>query len=241
MKLYGRNPVLERLKNAPRTILKIYLQEGHPESGYINQKAKQFAVPVLVVPATKLQKLARHANTQGLVAEVEDFVYADWTDILNAPPGGDRRTLVFIDEWNDPQNLGALIRSLACLGKFAVVLPKHHSVDVTEAVLRVACGGENHVLVVKVKNLVAALLQAKEAGYWVAGAVVKGGVDIQSVAWTFPAAVVIGSEQRGLREVVLKELDCALTIPMAHPRMVMNAAQATTVLAYEMMRQKRSG
>lgn len=240
MKLYGKNPVLERLKTAPRTIHKIYLQEGNPEAGYIYQKAKQFNVPVLSVPGTKLQKLARNLNTQGVVAEVEDFTYIPFTDLLTAEKK-DQRVLVFVDELSDPQNLGAMLRSMACLGKFAAVLSTHHCVEVTETVLRVACGGENYVPVAKVKNLILALTQAKEAGFWIMGAVVKGGKDIREIRCSFPLALVIGSEQKGLRDVVQKQLDVPITIPMAQPRMAMNAAHATTVLCYEIMRQRQAG
>jgi len=238
MRLYGKNPVLERLKTAPGSIHKIYLQEGHSETNYIMQKGRQFSVPILTVPGTKLQKLARNANTQGIVADVDDFAYALFAELL-APENKRPRVLVFIDELNDPQNLGAILRTLACLGDFALVLPKHHSVEITETVLRVACGGENYVPVTKVKNLITALAQAKEAGFWVAGAVVKGGEDIRDVKLSFPLALVIGSEQRGIREVVKKELDIEVSLPMAQPRMAMNAAHAVTVLGYEIMRRER--
>lgn len=238
MRLYGKNPVLERLKISPRSIRKIFLQEGHPESAYIHQKAKQFSVPVMNVPATKLQKLARSSNFQGIVADVDDFGYVPLPDLL-AAEDKKKKVLLFLDELNDPQNLGAILRSVACLGDFAVVIPKHHTVDVTETVLRVACGGENYIPVAKVKNLSLALDQAKDAGYFIIGAMVKNGQDIGTVKLSFPLALVIGSEERGIREVVQKQLDMAVTIPMAHPRMAMNAAHATSVFAYEIMKQKR--
>lgn len=238
MKLYGKNPVLERLKTSPRSIHKIYLQEGHPEAGYISQKARQFAVPVVSVPATKLHKLSRSLNTQGIVADVDEFGYIPFVDLLSAEDSK-KKVLIFIDELTDPQNLGAILRSTACLGEFALILPKHHTVEITEAVLRVACGGENYIPVAKVKNLSLALDQAKEAGYWIVGAVVKGGQDIGTAKLSFPLALVIGSEDRGIRDIVQKQLDLAVSIPMAHPRMAMNAAHAATVFAYEIVGRKR--
>jgi len=237
MKLYGKNPVLERLKTAPRSILKLYLADGHPDAGYVHQKAKQYAVPVVCVPGSKLQKLARNANTQGIVAEVEDFGYVSLEDLL-AREDSKKKTLIFVDELNDPQNLGAILRSLACLGDFAVVIPTHHSVGVTETVLRVACGGENYVPVAKVKNLASAISRSREAGYWIIGTVVKNGQAIWETKFNFPLGVVIGSEQKGIREIIAKQLDLAVTVPMAHPRMAMNAAHAASVLAYEVVRQR---
>ncbi len=239
MRLYGRNPVLERIKSNPRSIKRIFVEHGHPESSYVNQKAKQFGIPVTMVPATKMLKLARDVNSQGLLAEVEGFSYRTLSDIL-AEAKKDKGTLVFLDELNDPQNLGGIIRSLGCLGHFYIVLPTHHSVEVTETVLRVACGGDNYVGVAKVANIALALTKAKEEGFWITGSVVKDGQDLTETKFQFPLAVVVGSEQKGIRDVVRKHLDIAVTIPMANPRMSFNAAHATTILCYEILCQRKN-
>lgn len=235
MKLYGKNPVIERLKTNPKSIQKIYLQEGHPDGAYIRKKAVQWGLPVIIVPASKLNKLARDLNTQGILVEVEDFGYVPYADLLS----GRKDTLVFLDGITDPQNLGALMRSLACLGRFGIVLPTHDSVGVTESVLRVACGGENFVRVARVSNISQAIAKAKEAGYWIAGSVVKDGQDISQVEFPFPVGLVVGSEQKGIRTVVQKEVDLCVTVPMAQPHMSMNVAHATAILCYEIVRQRK--
>lgn len=237
MKLYGRNPVLERIKSNPKSIQRIFVQEGHPEAGYIHKKAHQWGFPVSVVTASKMLKLARDVNSQGVLAEIEGFSYVPYADLL-ANMKAKRGTLLFLDELNDPQNLGGIMRTLGCLGNFAVVIPTHHSVEVTETVLRVSCGGDNYVSVAKVANLAQAIQSAKEEGFWIAGAVVKDGQDLTEVKFNFPLGLVVGSEQKGIREVIRKHLDIAVTIPMAHPRMSLNVAHATTVLCYEIMRQR---
>lgn len=235
MKLYGKNPVIERLKTNPQSIQKIYLQENHPDGAYIRKKAVQWGLPVVIVPASKLNKLARDLNTQGILVEVEDFGYVPYEDLLS----GKKDTLVFLDGITDPQNLGALIRSLACLGRFGVVLPTHDSVGVTESVLRVACGGENFVRVARVANISHAIAKAKEAGYWIAGSVVKDGQDVSQVEFPFPVGLVVGSEQKGIRPVVQKEVDLCVTVPMVQPRMSMNVAHAAAILCYEIVRQRK--
>ena len=239
MKLYGKNPVLERIKSNPRSIRKIYVRQGHEEQGYIRKKAQKWGIPVYLVPMSKIQKMARNLNSQGLLADVENFLYAEYDDLMRAAI--EKNTiLIFLDGLNDPQNLGGMIRGLACLGSFALVLPSHHSVDVTESALRVACGGENFVPVAKVPNLSQAVKAARQEGIWMAGAVVDGGQDLRQVTFRFPMGLVIGSEQKGIREVLRRRLDAALTLPMAHRRLSMNAAHAATLFAYEIMRQKES-
>ena len=238
MKLYGRNPVLERLKSNPKSIRKIFLQENHAEAGYIRSKATKWGIPVLFVPQSKMIKISRSINTQGVLAEIDDFNYVLFDDLLTTATQK-QHTILFLDNLNDPQNLGVIIRSVACLGNFSIVLPTHGSVEVTEAVLRVASGGENYVPMAKVANLNRAIASAKEAGFWIAGGVVDGGKNLIETSLPFPLCLVIGSEQKGIREVVRQRLDLPLTIPMAQMKISFNVAQATTVFCYEIAKQKK--
>ncbi len=237
MKLYGKNPVAERLKTNPQSIKKIFLQEGFGDTAYFRKKAKKWSIPVLTIPRSKMLKIARSINTQGVLVEIEDFSYTPFEDILSTALKK-RHTIVFLDRVNDPQNLGAMIRSLACLGVFAIVIPTHESVDVTEAVLRVASGGDNYVPVAKVNNLRSAIVQAKQAGFWIAGAVTEGGEDLRESTLPFPLSLVVGSERKGIRDVIKKELDVQLTLPMRQARLSFNVAHATTIFCYEIKKQK---
>ncbi len=238
MKIYGKNPVIERIKADPKSVLRIYVQLGHPDHGYLAVKGKKYGIPVLAVPASKMAKLGRSHNTQGLLIDVEDFKYADFDELVDEAYA-DGTTLVFLDEVTDPQNLGAILRSLACLGGFAVVIPTHGAVDVTDAVTRVACGGENHVKIAKVNNLNNAIEKAKAKGFWIAGSVVKGGEDIARAKLPQPLGLVVGSEGKGIREITLKRIDVQLTVPMAKERLSLNVAHATTIFCYEIKKQKQ--
>ena len=239
MKLYGKNPVLERLKANPTTIQKIYVQEGHADSGYIQKKATKWGIAVYHVPPSKILKIARNVNSQGILADVKDFAYADYADLLREAQA-QRLSLVFLDGLTDPQNLGAMIRSLACLGEFAVILPRKDSVDMTEAVLRVASGADNYVAVAKVANLSHAIAEARKQGLTIVGAIVGEGQDLMTARLSFPLGIVIGSEQKGIRDVIKDQLDLKVTIPMKQPRLSFNAAQAATILCYEITRQKKN-
>jgi len=237
MRLYGKNPVIERLKANPKSIRKILVEEGHPDAGYVRKKAAQWNIGFCQIPPTKMLKLTRDIHSQGILADVEDFHYVPYEDLLDEA-AEKNMSLLFLDGLKDPQNLGAIMRSLACLGRFAIVLPRKDSVDVTDTVCRVASGADNHVPVAKTPNLVAAISAAKKKGFWIAGAVVGAGESVLDVQLQFPLGLVVGSEQKGIREIILNQLDKRITIPMQQPRLSLNAAQATTILCYEITRQK---
>ncbi len=237
MKLYGRNPVIERLKSNPKSIREIFVQEDHFDAAYLRTKAKKWGIPISFVPRSQMVKMSRSLNTQGIMVEIDDFAYVPYDDLLNVAVQKNQ-TILFLDSLNDPQNLGAIIRSAASLGNFSIVLPTHESVEVTEAVLRVASGGDNYISVAKISNLSQAIALAKEVGFWIAGAVTEGGKNLMETELPFPLALVIGSEQKGIREIIKKKLDLTLTMPMAQARMSLNAAQATTIFCYEITKQK---
>ena len=239
MKLYGKNPVIERIRSNPQSIRRILIEQGHNDHGFIAQKAKKWGIPVSAVPASQLLKIARNVNTQGVVADVDDFAYMPYVELLemSVEKGW---TVIFLDGVTDPQNLGAIFRSLGCLGGFALVLPTKDSVSVTEAVLRVASGGENYVRVSQVSNLAQAVAKAKDAGFCMAGSIVDEGESLFEARLQFPLGLVLGSEQKGIRDVVKKLVDVKLTIPMAQNKMSYNVAQAATIFAYEITKQKKS-
>ena len=239
MRLFGRNPVLERLRSNPSSITRIVMQDDFKEAGLFHKKASSCSIPVFVVPYTKILKLTQGVNSQGIVADTKDFEYEAFSDLLEQALKN-RRTILFLDSLTDPQNLGAIIRSIACLGRFSVVLPTHDSAKITPAVLRVASAGENYVPMALVGNRRNAMREAKEEGVQIIGSVVKGGQSLLETEFQFPVGIVIGSEEKGVRDVIRKEVDLEVTIPMSIETISFNVAQATTILCYEVTRQKKS-
>ena len=234
MRLYGKRPVIERLKTAPKTVRSLLVQQNTDAADLV--KAAQAAgVQFLSKSKSEFARLAPDAHTQGVLAEVDDFRYAELEELLRRQP---RPTLMLLDRITDPQNLGAILRTLACLGGFAVVLPKHDSVEVTETVLRVACGGENYVPVARVTNLVQAAEKAKEAGYWIAGTSPSGGDPLYRADWPEPLALVLGSEGGGIRPGLEKQLELTLTLPMPGAPLSFNVATSAALIAYEVARRR---
>ncbi|MGB3081837.1 MAG: RNA methyltransferase [Candidatus Omnitrophota bacterium] len=239
MKLYGKNPVLERIKLNPKTIRKLYLQKRKDLSEIVRE-AKRAGLTFESADKNKLLHLSGDANTQGVIAVVDEYRYTSFSKILSKCVGSETIP-VFLDRVTDPQNLGSIMRSLACLGGFSLVLPEYESAHVNETALRVANGGENYIEVAKVTNTVGAVKRAKDEGIKVIGAVTEGGADILRADFKFPLAIVIGSEGKGLRPGVRKHLDEGVSLPMKGAALSFNVAIATTLFCYEVNRRRRKG
>jgi 23S rRNA (guanosine2251-2'-O)-methyltransferase len=239
MRLFGKNPVIERLRTNPQSIKNITIQEGFSDAAWVYKKAKQLGIAVYAVPKVRMEKLARNINSQGILVDIDDFKYTPYEDVLEDAVKK-RTTLLFLDGLNDPQNLGAIIRSIGCLGHFVIIIPSHEAVGVTETVLRIASGGENHVQICRVSNLNNAIKEAKKNDFQIAGAVVKDGQSIESLTFPYPLGLVVGSEQGGVREIIRKQLDLLVTIPMHIDTMSFNVAHATSILCYEIAKQKHA-
>lgn len=237
MRLYGKKQVLERLQANPKSIKKIYFKTGKGDAKVLNL-AQKTKVACFYLDNSQFAKISGHYNSQGVIAEVNEFVYVELETIL-ALPDHKKYTLIALSNITDPQNLGSVLRTLACFGEFAIVLPRHRSVKISETVLKVACGGENYVPVIQVGNLIAMLNRIKQAGYWVTGSVVSSGEDITEFTFPFPLCLVIGAEDKGIRRGLIPHLDFKLTLPMPGEELSLNAAVATAIFCYEISKQRK--
>ncbi|MDD5655169.1 MAG: 23S rRNA (guanosine(2251)-2'-O)-methyltransferase RlmB [Candidatus Omnitrophica bacterium] len=234
MFLYGQRSVTERLKTNPQSIQRIYVLEEVRRPDIV-KLARAKHVFVEFISKGKLLYLARDVHAQGVIAEVSDFVYQEFDEVLGREH---KRIIMFLDRITDPVNLGAILRICACFGGCAVVLPKFESVEVNDTVVKVSCGAENHVPVSMVTNLSGAIEQAKDAGYWIGAAVVEDGVNPRKVKFNFPLGFVFGSEGEGIRPGLLKHVDYRLTVPMKGAQLSFNVATSVGIFCYEALNQK---
>jgi len=237
MLLYGKNPVLERIKSAPGTIKELYLQK-RTDLSEIVREAKAAGLAFESVERAWLENRCADAHTQGVAAEVRDFQYTPFPSVLERVAASEV-VPVFLDGVTDPQNLGGIIRSLACMGGFAVVLPEHGSAGVNGTVLRVASGGESHLSIATVPNIATAIRKMQSEGVTIAGAVAEGGEEAGKVELKFPLGLVLGAEGKGIRPGVKKCLDIHLSLPMRGAPLSFNVSVAAALICYEV--RKRIG
>lgn len=235
MFLYGRNSVAERLKTNPKSIKKIFLQDNLRDQD-IERLIREKGIAVEKVSARELSQVKKADNLQGIAAKVDDYQYASLDDLLAGPQ---KPVLLFLDRLYDPQNLGSVMRTAACFGEFAAVIPRYKACPVTEAVLHVAQGAENHISVALVSNLANAIIAAKKSGYWIMGATInKDAQVLNKISIPFPLGVVFGSEGEGVRYGIDKQIDIRASIPMKGAKLSFNVAIACAVFCYEIDRQR---
>ena len=234
--LYGKNSVFERLKTDPESVRRVYLQKNFNGSN-ITKVIKSLNIPVRSVSEKELLRIKNADRLQGIVAEVYRYNYTPFNKLLKSHDNG-KLSLIFLDSINDPHNFGSILRITACFGDFALVIPERGACEVNDTVMHVASGGENYIPVSRVTNLSTALRDAKEAGYWTAGAVIEGGENINEYSLPFPLCIVLGSEGKGIRYGIQKHLDVRVTLPMKGAPLSLNVAMSCAIFAHEITRQK---
>ncbi len=239
--IWGRNAVSEALK-AGKDIKRIYLAEGVNITGPIADivgLARNQGVHVQRLDRRALDRMAKTDKHQGVVAEVSEFEYATVDEILDvARQRGEDPFILILDTLQDPQNLGTLIRTSDAVGAHGVIIPRHHAVGVTPAVVKASAGAVSHLLVAQVTNLVRAIEDLKKLGVWIVGVDVAGERAFDEADLNMPLALVVGAEGKGISRLVKEKCDLLVKIPMRGHVDSLNAAVAGSIVLYGAWRQR---
>lgn len=238
--IIGRNPVSEALKSG-RALDSLFVAKGERSGsiGGIIAACRERGIPVKEVDRRKLDLMCGGGVHQGVAATAAAREYAREDDIFEAARlKGEPPLIVVCDEIEDPHNLGAIIRTADAAGAHGVIVPKRRSAPLSFAVSKSSAGALEYVPVVRVTNLAAALDELKERGVWIFGADL-GGEEWCECDFTGPAAVVVGSEGRGLGRLVREKCDFIASLPMNGSVNSLNASVAAALMLYEAVRQRR--
>ena len=239
-RLEGRNAVTEALK-AGRTIDKIFIADGEIDRGLqrLTAECREAGAVVVPVDRRKLDLMSTTHSHQGIIAQAAAHEYAAIDDMLaEAAARGQAPLIVICDELSDPHNLGAIMRSAECAGAHGVIIPKRRSVGLTATVAKASAGAVEYMKVARVANINNAINELKEKGVWIFGAAGEGSVPMYRADLTGPAAIVIGNEGDGLGQLVRKNCDMLVHIPMSGRISSLNASAAASILLYEAVRQR---
>ncbi|MCG0275932.1 MAG: 23S rRNA (guanosine(2251)-2'-O)-methyltransferase RlmB [Thermosediminibacteraceae bacterium] len=239
LQIEGRNAVLEALESG-RSLNKIYIKRGekHGSIKKIMELAKRAGVPIVELAPERFAKMAETPSPQGVIAISSPKEYVSVDYILETAEKLKEAPFVFVlNEINDPQNLGSILRTADCLGVHGVIIPKRRACGVTPTVVKVSEGAAEHVNVARVTNVASTLDYLKEKGLWVVGADVDGE-PYYKVDLTGPIALVVGGEDKGLGKLVKEKCDFLVSLPMRGHVSSLNAAVAAAVLGYEILRQR---
>ena len=238
--LEGRNALTEALKSG-RTIDKVFVAAGDTDRSLQRLAAQAQEAGAVIVPVDrrKLDQMSFTRSHQGVIALAAAHEYATIDEILEeAASRGQAPLIVICDELSDPHNLGAIMRSAECAGAHGVIIPKRRSVGLTATVAKASAGAMEYMKVARVTNINNTINDLKERGVWIFGAAGEGSVPMYKADMTGPAAIVIGNEGDGLSQLVRKNCDMLVHIPMAGRISSLNASAAASILLYEAVRQR---
>jgi len=238
--LEGRNALQEALRSG-RTVDKVFIAAGEIDRGLqrLAAEAKEAGAVVVPVDRRKLDAMSFTHAHQGVIALAAAHVYYSIDDILEeAVSRGEAPLIVICDELSDPHNLGAILRSAECAGAHGVIIPKRRSVGLTATVAKASAGAVEYMKVARVTNISAAIAELKQKGVWVFGTAAEGSIPMYQADLSGPAAIVIGSEGDGMSQLVRKNCDVMVNIPMKGRISSLNASAAASILLYEALRQR---
>jgi 23S rRNA (guanosine2251-2'-O)-methyltransferase len=237
--LTGFHAVEEALA-AGRALDRIVIARGrHGERvEAVVQLARSKSVPVRFEERSQIDRLAGTREHQGIAALAAAKPALELEDLLAAKtPQG---LLVLLDGIEDPHNLGAIVRTALAAGAHGVVIPERRAVGLTDTVERASAGALAHLPVARVKNLVRAMEEMKEAGYWLIGFDERAEKKYTEADFSGQVGIVLGSEGEGLHELTRKRCDFLVSIPTSGPVRALNVSVAAGVVLFEVVRQ-RSG
>lgn len=233
----GINPAKAALLSDQSKLEELIVSRTDKRTGDLVDLGIARGLPVRHEERQVLSGLVGHQHHQGVALRGSEFPYLSIDELLEKT-SEELEPLVILDSLQDPQNLGAILRSACFLGAKHVVIPKDRAAQVTGAVIKVAAGATSYLPVARVTNLAVTLDQLKKRGLWIVGLDVEGDQNLFEADLSMPLALLVGSEQKGIRPLLRKGCDMLLRIPQRGPLQSLNAATATAIALAEVQRQR---
>lgn len=244
-KLFGLTPVMEALRAGTRPIEHITIAEGIQDHRLreLLELARSASVPVRHAPRSSFARMVGSgSNHQGVVANIASARFADSFDLLNSLTARigtiDPPLALALDGVEDPHNLGAVLRTVECVGGHGVFIPERRSVGLTETVAKVAAGALEYVPVARVTNLTRLIEEMKSRNIWTVATDADADIDYTDWDWTGACAVFFGGEGTGLHRLVRERCDASVRIPLRGRITSLNVSVSVGVVLYEALRQR---
>lgn len=227
----GYHPTREFLIKNPARVSKILV--SHRSSGLdeIIALAKANGVPFHFAPPEKLREIA--GRGENIIALVSNTPLLGMDELREkASRLGDSGLFVILDEITDTHNLGAIIRSAVCFGANGVIIQKWRAATLTGAVHTSSAGAVSHIDVFSVPNVKHAITALKELSYFAVGSSSEGQTTLEGFSFSGKLAVVIGSEESGIKKTVAELCDAIVAIPQNKSISSLNASVAAGIILY---------
>lgn len=237
--IFGIRPVIEALE-AGKEIDKIFLQKGL-QGDVVRElhaalKARNFQAKV--VPQEKLNRLTRK-NHQGVVAFLSPIAFADLENTVMAVfEKGEVPLVLMLDHLTDVRNFGAIVRTAECAGVHAIVLPEQGAAAINGDAVKTSAGALMRVPVCRVTHLRDAAFLLQQMGLQLVACTEKTSEEIYTPDYTKPTAIIMGNEETGISNNLIKISDHLARIPMLGEIGSLNVSVSAGVVLYEAVRQR---
>jgi len=238
MFVVGKRPVLEALRAHYPLRLVIFDKTKDHDSIMKNifKLAKKQNVQILYRDESWFRRRFHQLNPQGVVAVGDVYTYVDLEDIKIKK----NSIILVLDRIQDPQNLGAIIRSAECAGVSGIIIPDRNAAEINETVVSISSGAVFHMKVTKVPNLARAVEYLKKQNVWIVGTLPNSEKPYYEIDYrNVPFAVIIGNEGSGVREGLIKKCDYVVSIPMRGRVNSLNASVATGIMVFKILEEKQ--
>lgn len=236
--IYGTRAVLEAIA-AGKQIEKVMIQSGLSNDlvKELINKAKSRDVPVSFIPPEKLKRLSSK-NHQGVICLLSAVSFSSLDNIVHKVfSEGRDPVLLLLDRVTDVRNFGAIARTAECAGVDAIVIGEKGNAPITSDAMKTSAGALNHLPVCREKDLKKTIHYLRESGIRVVACTEKTEQNIYDCALNGPVALILGSEEDGISDVLLREADELARIPMKGKIGSLNVSVAAGVAIYEVVRQ----
>jgi len=245
--IFGRNSIIEAL-NSGTVLEKIFLSSGvqGPAINKIQSLAKKSGTPLVKHDKKKFSRLEKDvvddkSNSQGVIALKQMVKTLDLEELIEKAFEADENpVLVALDEITDPHNLGAIARSVECSGCQGLILPSRNTAPLSPAAINTSAGALEHLPVAKIGNLAQTIDYLKEKGFWILGTEMNAENFYTDKLYDRPIVLVIGSEGKGMRNIISKNCDIKVKIPMKGKIDSLNASVSAGIILFEILRQKNN-
>lgn len=232
--------VTEALRAGTRPFLRLFVARQDRQYSELSKLAKTKGIPVFVRPRQYLDRLVSRANHQGVLAVVSSKDFFDEEDLIRfAQQQQEPPFLLLLDGIEDPQNLGAILRTADAAGVHGVFIPSRRSVGLTPGVARASAGALEHMRVARSMNISTLIERLDAQGIPSYALDPDAKESYTQLNLTGPLALVLGAENKGVRPGVLKKCQGYASIPMKGQVASLNVSASAAVILYEVVRQRR--
>lgn len=225
MKIFGKNVIYAAL-DAKHKFYEIFLREDIKEKDFkFVERINKSGIKLHILKANEMDKMFKGLH-QGYGANVHDYDENKIEDIIDTSK---KQLIVILDKLNDPNNLGAIIRSCDAFGIDGIVIPKNRSISVTDTVVKISTGAIEYVKICTETNINQTIDYLKKNGFWIVGTDASAKTSIYDIEFDRSLALVIGSEGYGISQLTQKKCDYITKIPMYGHVNSLNASASAAI------------